>query len=141
MAGVLRIYDQPVPELLPRILEVLGQGEPLPRWALLLLEGGDEELAQKVSERQTGVPLTWDEMRALGPRLDSMTDIVLVGTRQPKVLESPRLKEEIFDDNCDRVEIALELFDATFWRIYAHDERILAPFKKAFQKVKGGAVE
>lgn len=86
-------------------------------------------LARRAEAAPTGLAITSRELRRLADQLLQVVDGILVGHRcRPPERSNPDLRDD--------AELVIEALDGLWWRVYAREERTLAPLRTGYREVK-----
>jgi len=129
-----------VPDLTDILAAIAEHGRHL-SWAILDLEGTvgnlgpDLSVSQfetQVADSPCGYRLGWQELTAFAGKLHDLSMGLFAASQDPTVLRRYKTMVELVDA-CDLV---IELFDSSYWRVFARDERVLQSLVAQYHDTK-----
>jgi hypothetical protein len=144
MAGIVEIRDQKPGYLnvdLRNLLSLFKEDGPNLVWSILDLEAvGDAEklktdlleIERQIEESPDGLIVEWEDLLVLAESLVDVWNILIAASHD--VPSIPRL--EYGTTNFERCEIAIEIFDSTWCRVYARNDAIVRRVKANYRNVR-----
>jgi hypothetical protein len=98
------------------------------------------ELMKKVEKSQSGVEVTWDDLKLFGEELVQLEMGLIAGRRSPWPEEQVPQHEGALSFALRRADVVIEAFDASYWTVYSDRMDLIQRFQERFHsaKVLGG---
>jgi hypothetical protein len=79
------------------------------------------EIEEQAKKSPHGLILEWEDLLGLAQSLTDVWEVLIIACRNRELI--PNLKHGI--DRLDSCEIAIELFDSSYWRVCARDDAVI----------------
>ena len=86
----------------------------------------------EVNNSKDGMLISWQELILLAPKFDQIYDILIIGCDDLRALKKYDDEKEMYE-KCDLV---LDLFDSSYWQIFAKNEIVIDTIKNSFNDTK-----
>lgn len=124
---------------LPDILSEIADGDKY-NWSILFLyatgnlgEGKSiPEFENQIRNSKNGVHINWENLVVLAKNFFQIKDITLLGCIRKDLLKRYETDDEMYE-TCD---IVIEMFDYSYWEVYAKDKSLIERLIKKFKNVE-----
>ncbi len=109
-------------------------------WSILFFDGMGllknwnslDDFENNVNKSEKGLFINWKDLNDLANQFDEIIDILIIGSKNQKVLVRYDDSEEMYK-SCDFV---INKFDSSYWEVFSNDQRFIQKFSEKFKKIK-----